>query len=144
MEDLTPPIQFIKAIVPYVERQYPFDGPLRTYKIFYSRLLSAPKQQGEPGDFFVGEHYVYIKSERGCWNRAHFNLPEYHPLVDDDLFQDLCLFQDELGPGWIQSQLYPGQLRFHHVPVTVQFRRALARYKRLPGSHVDNPIHIYD
>lgn len=147
-EDLEPPIQFLRAIIPYVEREYPFNGPLRTYKIFHSRLLSPPSQQGVPGDFFVGEVDIFVKSERGRWTQAHFGLVQCHPLVDDDVFQDLRLFHDELGPGWTQSQLSPDlqryQMQFLYIPVAVQFRRALARYKCLPGSHPDHPIHVCD
>lgn len=149
MEDPTPPLQFLGAIIPHVTRKYPFDGPPRTYSIFFSLLLGPPSQQGEPGDFFVGELDVYIKSEQGPWRKAYFHLPEYHPLADDDdIFQDLHLFHDALGPCWTQSQLSPRIQRwpswFRSVPVTVQFYRALARHKRLPGSTSDNPIHIED
>lgn len=142
-------IQFLGAIVPHVTRVYPFDGPLQTYAIFYSPLLDPPRQQGEPGDFFVGELNVYIKSERGRWNIAHFNLPGHHPLVDDsDLFEGLHLFYDHLGPGWTRSQLSPRlrrwQLRFRYVPVAVQFRRALAHHKRQPRSAPEYAIHLDD
>lgn len=146
--DQTPPIEFLGAIIPHVTRLYPFDGPPQKYKIFYS-LFDPPRQQREPGDFFVGKVKVYIKSEAGRWISAHFNLPESHPLADDNsLFQDLRLFHDELGPGWTQSQLSrPLQLwqsRFRYVPVAVQFRRALARHKRQPGSAPEHAIYIDD
>lgn len=140
-------LEFLGAIIPHVIRGYPFDGRPQTYKIFFSLLLGPPSQQGEPGDFFVGAQDIFIKSNRGRWNKAHFNLPERHPLVDENaLFQDLHLFHDELGPGWTQSQSFwrhqKSQLRFRYTPVAVQFYRALAHHKCQPGSSSEHPIHI--
>lgn len=149
MVDPTPPLQFLGVVIPHVTKEYPFDGPPQMYNIFYSLLLDPPRQQGEPGDFFVGQFDVYIKSERGRWNKAHFNLSNCHPLADDnDLFKDLRLFYDEWGPTWGQSQDTPlfrtWQLQFPFVPVAAHFYRSLARYMHQPGSNPSNPIHIHD
>lgn len=148
--DAIPPLQFLGARIPHVERDYPFTEPPRVYKIFYSLLLNAPRQQGDPGDFFIGEYDVYIKSERGRWRKAYFNLPVSHPLADDnDLFKDLCLFYDQWGPIWGKPQDTPyfrsWQLQAPSVPVAVQFYRSLARHMRQlqPGAR-DHPILILD
>lgn len=133
-EDPTPPLQIVGIKVPHVTREsHTLDSP---YTIYHSLLFpDPPGREGEPGDFFVGsQFYVYYKSERRHWVRAHFNILVYHPLVDN-----LFLSHDELGPIWTESDsLLPEPI----IPVGIQFHCAVAVLRRQQGR--DDPIFVCD